>query len=141
MKKLLYLIAMLTLQASAQIDSLQLWKKYDKEVIYFSGSKYIKNNQVYGTKTLKTEFDYSPLGKGLFKMYQKDRKFFFVFYGLGFVSYTYALINLFDRKFDNATTFLAGSLVCWGGSFTFSISADKKLKKAVWYRNRDMLFR
>jgi hypothetical protein len=101
----------------------------------------LKTTFAHNANNLKNEFDYSPLGKELFKMYQKDRRFFYVFYGLGFVSYSGALINLFDRKFKESNILLTGAMVCWSGAFTFSITADKKLKKAVWYRNRDMLLR
>ena len=122
----------------SQVDSLSLKRIYEKEVIYFSGNKYIKNNTLYPIKNLKTEFKKNSEGYLVYEMAQKDDKKFTILYTIGFAGYIAGFAMLEDKPNTGAGVMIAGSvpLVI---SFHFAGRSDKRKKKAVWLRNRDIL--
>ena len=67
-------ILIFAFQAKAQLDSSALWKKYEREVIYFSGVRYVKGDVRYRIKDLKNEFEFSPLGKEVYRMSRSDKR-------------------------------------------------------------------
>jgi hypothetical protein len=136
-----YLVLILVMPGSltAQLDSVSFWHKYENEVIYLSGSRYIKGTGIHSYKEIKYEFDLSPLGKEIYTMYRADQRKYHFFYITGMALYIPAFINLAKRNYKEASNFILGSIASFAISIPISSAADKKLQKAIWIRNRDVL--
>ena len=138
-----FLIPLLSLafEATAQLDSLALWRKYEKEAIYFSGSGYIKGDQKYPIRDLKKEFEFSPLGKEVYRMSRSDKNMGRASVILGFVSYSVWINSISKNTKHPSPTPLLATVGFWGISIPFSIRSVNRMNKAVWLRNRDVLLR
>lgn len=122
----------------SQTDSLALKKLYEKEVIYFSGNNYVKNNTVYPFKNLESEFKKNSEGFIMFKMAQADDRKFVGLYLISLAGYIGALTML-DSNPNGALGLGIASTIPFVFSIHFSSRAEKRQKKAVWLRNRDIL--
>lgn len=131
-----------SLHANAQLDTAALKLKYEKEVIYFSGGKYVKDGVKYPYKQLKNEFSNSPEGLKVFKMYESDaeKSRFASNAFLGLVI-TGIIVDFTTQQDKLASGLVLAGIIPLGFSIHFSTRADKKMKKAVWLRNRDVLLR
>ena len=144
MYKLIISVAVLiwSFEANAQLDTAALKLKYEKEVIYFSGGKYVKDGVKYPYRQLKNEFSNSTEGLKTFKMYESDaeksRYAARAFLGL---LITGIIVDFTTEQSNLAAGLALAAFIPYGFSIHFSIRADKKMKKAVWLRNRDVLLR
>lgn len=125
-------------EAYGQIDSITLKKIYEKEIIYFSGSKYIKNNTAYPIKNLVAEFNPNTEGFEQYKLFASDQHKSRLYAGVGLTSYVLGIIVSRNEP-DLGSGLILGSIIPIGISFNLTLKADKKMKKAVWLRNRDVL--
>lgn len=142
MYKLIISVAFLlsSIHANAQLDTAALKLKYEKEVIYFSGVHYIKGDIKYRYKQLKNEFNFSPEGMQAFKMHESDARKSRRYARVGLAVFTSALVVGFNTDQDQlALGLLIGAYVPMVVSIHFSTRAHKKMQKAVWLRNRDVL--
>jgi hypothetical protein len=134
-----FLILILTLVNSyAQTDSASLRNIYDKEVIYFSGSNYVKNNTKFKVRNLEKEFTPNSEAFELYKSYRSDlRKS--SYFGLVGVAISAIGIIVGDKNpaIGIGLVFVGGLGV--GVSFGTGLRADRKMRKSVWLRNRDVL--
>lgn len=133
------LLALITTSSHGQIDSTDFKQRYQKDVIYLSVPGYIKNDKRFSKLHLKTEFDFSSEGSKIFKLHQEDAtksflciSFTFIFFGA-----TSLADNLGYTKL--AEVFSYASLVPIAISIPFAIRSNKRMKRAVWLRNRDVL--
>jgi len=125
-------------EAFGQIDSITLKKIYEKEIIYFSGSKYIKNNNAYPIKNLVAEFKPNTEGFEQYKLFASDQEKSRLYAGFGLTFIVLGII-ISRNEPDLGSGLVIGSFVPISISVNFSIKADKKMRKAVWLRNRDVL--
>ncbi len=134
----IFVLLQLLTAAYSQNDSTSLKILYEKEVIYFSGARYIKNNISYPLKNLGTEFKTNTEGYELYKLYRSDlrKARIYAIVGLGSLISGFVISNTNNNI--GATVALA-SFIPVGISMSFSVKADKKMRKAVWLRNRDVL--
>lgn len=122
----------------SQTDSLALKKVYEKDVIYLSGKKYIKNNNLYPLYNLKSEFKENSEGLLVYQMYEND-------FGVSRVFSTIGTIGFIASYFVGQRNPNAGyaTLIASGLAITisqpYSARAKKRINKAVWLRNRDVL--
>lgn len=137
--KISIVFLMLTIQASAQQNTTPFKEKYEKEAIYFSGARYVKNNIAYHPKYLKNEFKSSAEGMNMYKMYQSDNRKGWKCATLGLVSCISAIVVGINGNERLGKVLLLGSLIPSGLAIHFGLRGDKRMKKAVWLRNRDML--
>ncbi len=125
-------------EAYGQIDSITLKKIYEKEIIYFSGSKYIKNNTAYPIKNLVAEFEPNTEGFEQYKLFASDQHKSRLYSGVGLASIVLGII-ISRNEPDLGSGLILGSIIPIGISFNFTLKADKKMRKAVWLRNRNVL--
>lgn len=125
--------------ANAQFDSSDFKNRYQKDVIYLSIPGYIKNDKRFSKLHLKTEFDFSSEGAKIFKLHQEDATKSFLCISLAFMFFgaTSLADNLGYTKL--AEVFAYASLVPIAISIPFVIRSNKRMKRAVWLRNRDVL--
>jgi|JI10StandDraft_1071094.scaffolds.fasta_scaffold742162_2 hypothetical protein len=135
---ILLIILFAIVNVNAQLDSATLRSDYEKEVIYFSGSKYIKNKTKYKIWNLHTEFKPNTEAFHQFQLYKADSKKSGHLILTTVALYVGGLV-VGQNNEDVATGLLIASTIPLVLSINFGIKADKKLKKAVWIRNRDVL--
>ena len=109
---------------------------YSKESIYLSGSQFIKNNQRYPFKELKTEMQISPDAIIYYNKMLKQRRTSLIITTISAAAFTSALFLVNDQDVRNAL--YLGSIVGAVTSVFFSDPAEKNLHKAIWLRNRDV---
>ncbi len=122
-----------------QSDSVALKRKYESEVIYFSGNKYVKNEVLYPYRNLKSEFTKSKEGQLMFLMNQSDRKKTWVYYGIGWGLYVAGVIAYQNNNVRNSNILYGSALIPLSIALHHNFRADKRLKKSIWLRNRDVL--
>jgi hypothetical protein len=137
--KVSLLFAVVAFQVNAQTDSSMLKLKYEKEAIYFSGTRFVKGNVLYKIKHLKNEFDFSTEGMKTYALYQSDYRKGWKFATLGLVSYVSGLLIGINTNKNVGGALVLGSLIPSGLAIHFGLRANKRMKKAVWLRNRDLL--
>ncbi len=138
-RKLLIGLTLLTIQVRAQVDSATLRNRYEKEVIYFGGSGYLKNDIRYPRKNLKNEFKLSPTGKEMFDLSRSDMKKTIICFSFFVASYSAGLVALKNDQKGTATGLFLASAIPYGISYHFILRGGKRFKKAIWLRNRDVL--
>ena len=124
--------------AVCQSHSLSLKSIYDKEVIYFSGNKYVKNEIKYPIKNLVNEFNKDSEAYFLLQSYKADYRKTKFYYITGALLTISSLAVSSDNK-NVGIGLLWGGIISYSITFGFATRADRKLKKAVWMRNRDVL--
>lgn len=122
-----------------QSDSLSRRSLYENEVIYFSGRKYVKNNVKYPIHDITREFKVDSDGFEQLQQCKLDQRKARTYLYPGLILYISGLIVL-DKNPNVATGLFGGSIICSSITLYFGSRADKKLRKAVWLRNRDVLF-
>ena len=142
------LFLMLSQKASAQsLDTLKA--RYDNETLHFYKGFIAKgqNNERVRFRQLKNEFNLSPEGFKQFESYRKKRTTGFLLVSAGFASVLAgAIIYENGRKnYDNGKKALGNKLMAVGYSVElvslfYAFSGQKKLQRAIWLRNRDVIF-
>jgi len=127
-------------EAYGQIDSISLKDIYRKEVIYLGGNKYIKNYTAYPIKNLKNEFEPNTEGFEQYRLFLSDQHKSRLYAGFGLTFIVLGII-VGRNEPDLGYGLILGSIVPTGISFSLKLKADKKMKKAVWLRNRDVLLK
>jgi hypothetical protein len=124
--------------AQAQYDSATLKSIYEKEVIYFSGGKYVKNDVKYKVKNLASEFKPNTPAFDMYLAHKADyhNGRFYAAAGLGLYI---AGIIISDKNKIGGYGLLVSGPVATSFSLHFRLRADKKMRKAVWLRNQDVL--
>ncbi|MEO1514802.1 MAG: hypothetical protein AAFV95_07310 [Bacteroidota bacterium] len=138
-----FLIAICSLWALPQTASAQLEVKqrYEKETIYLAGASYIKDGTTHRrgwmAKNLQSELSISPDAMKTFRKSRQNRWKGIGFYlaGVGMLLTAPAASNDVLR-----TGLLAGGLATSLISVPLAFRSERQLQKAVWERNRDLLF-
>lgn len=126
--------------STAALSQVGLKSKYEKEVIYFSGRYYFKNNERYSIKNLSSEFQNSPDGLIELNLAKSDSRKAKGFLLIGALAYFSGAIVLSHNE-DVGIGLVAVSIPINLLSIHFSLKASKKLNRAVWLRNRDVLIK
>ncbi|MCB0489119.1 MAG: hypothetical protein KDC99_11620 [Cyclobacteriaceae bacterium] len=124
--------------ATTALSQVDLKAKYEKEVIYLSGRYYFKKNQRYPIRNLSSEFQNSQDGLvelNLAKSDSRKAKGFLLIGALAYFSGAIVLSNNEDVGIGLVVVSIPINLL----SIHFSLKANKKLNRAVWLRNRDIL--
>jgi hypothetical protein len=145
---LILFIVMLSQNASAQsIDSLKA--RYNNETLHFFKGYIAKGED--GTRVrfrqLKNEFTLSPEGFKQYESYRKKRTTAFILVSTGFASALAGAIILDNgnKNRDIGAQKLGRGFIAAGYSIEFvsllyALSGQKKLHRAIWLRNRDVVF-
>ncbi len=136
----LALFTIITFQAAGQDDSTSLKSRYEMETIYLIQNGYIKNDIKYRLKNISEEFQNGTESFQQFQIFKSDNRNYRNFLYPGILLYISGLIVL-NQNYDAGLGLLTGSVVFSTITLHFAIRADKNLKKAVWLRNRDILFK
>lgn len=145
---LMLLFVMLSQKAGAQsLDTLKA--RYDNETLHFYRGFIAKgqSDERVRFRQLKNEFNLSPEGFKQFESYRKKRTTALVLVSTGFACALAGAI-IFDngkKNYDHGKQNLGTGLLVAGYSielFSFlpALSAQKKLHRAIWLRNRDVMF-
>ena len=131
-------VSALTNTAAAQTTREELLRVYDSATIHSIGRFYIKNNKRIRFGQLKSEFT-SPITNAYYHNAKADRAWSAVLT----VSAIGALATgILVRK--NSTTFgniLSGAAIALNlGSLHFSKRSAELTDRAIWHRNREILF-
>lgn len=133
---LFVLIVFINLKSFSQsLDS--LIKVYNNETIYRFGNSYIKGNEKLTFSDLRLEFN-SPSTR---EMYKKSKrrllvKNIFTVATLGVIISTFII----KPDFKASVKFAIGSGLLGIGSLHFQTESSKYLDRAIWERNREILF-
>jgi hypothetical protein len=125
-------------KSQGQTDSASLRYIYDKEVIYVSGSRYVKNNTKFKLRNLEKEFTPNSEAFELYKSYKSDSRKS-SYYSLIGISISAVGIIIGDKNpaVGIGLVFVGGFSI--GVSLGTGVKADKKMRKAIWLRNKDVL--
>ena len=134
-----FFLLLLVGNANAQLDSVSLRKIYEKDVIYFYGSGYIKNDVKYPYKSFKQEFNFSKEGQLIYLSARADMKSQVILASIGLTGFISAIVAANNKNKELSNGLFIGSLIPYALSIKFAIRRDKKTQKAVWLRNRDVL--
>lgn len=134
----LLIILLAVVKVNAQLDSANFRSAYEKEVIYFSGGKYVKNSIKYPIKNLKNEFQPNSEAFHLYQMYRADSRKAGYYLLSATLLYTAGLISYKSNNALGAGLIIA-SVIPIGFTWSFGVKADKKMRRSVWLRNRDVL--
>lgn len=132
-------LIMLASSGLAQIDSVQLRKKYETEVIRVRSFGYDKGDTSFKLRNLKNEFEHSPEGKKYFQLFKKDRRNLWICTAAWYLTYGGAYFAKGYNQNVLGNSLLIGSFIPLGLSFHYVLRGESRLQKAIWVRNRDVL--
>jgi hypothetical protein len=137
--KISVLFAFISSYANAQFDSSDFKNRYQRDVIYLSVPGYIKNDTRFSKLYLKTEFGFSSEGTRIFKLHLEDATKSFVCVSLGVMISGASIVtgNFAHHKVAEVLSY--ASLVPIAVSIPLAIRSNKRMKRAIWLRNRDVL--
>ena len=118
-----------------------LLRVYNNETIYRYGNVFRKGNERLSFSDLKQEFSFSDLGVADYQMAKKYRTLTLItnlaatgcFYAMG--------LSFINGKSKTGYILLGGSILLGVGVSRFRILSAKHLDRALWQRNKDLLFR
>jgi hypothetical protein len=120
----------------------ELEKKYNNETIYrFGVNKYLKGSERLSFNALRNEFDASPLGLDLYNGAKKYKNISTV---LRLVSLAASIATLSFAASRDKNKMLIGFVVQFASMFAanrYSTSYIEQTDRALWQRNKDVLFR
>jgi hypothetical protein len=146
MRKSIFLVILLLSGATIHAQETESLKnKYINETIYRYGSSIMKGTERLSFPALQREFSMSELGLAA---YTKSKKYkttsiIFRFISLGSSLAALAIAsenNLTTNRRNLAFSFLGGQIVFGLVATNFSMLSNKSLDKALWQRNKDLLF-
>jgi hypothetical protein len=141
-KCLIFFVSLFSLTGklhSQKTDSLKY--KYTNQTIYRYGGSFMKGNERLSFMELSREFSMSDLGLISYtksKKYKNTSKIFSyasMFAGFAAIS---VLANHGNRNL--AFGFYGGQMVCLFGSMRYRQLSAQSLDRALWQRNKDLLF-
>ncbi len=141
-KSLLILFFCISINAVAQIHNTDSLKSiYTNQSIYRDGYKIMKGGEMLSTKQLSKEFSMSNLGMAQYEKAMKDKKKSTIFSAISLSIGVSNLAILVFSKNDRLSTGLLAGQVAFGivGS-RFRYLSTKNLDRAIWQRNKDLLF-
>jgi hypothetical protein len=117
-----------------------LLRLYNNQTIYRYGSNFQKGTDRLYFRDLRDEFSFSPMGLVGYELSKKHRTTATVLRVLS-VAASIATISLISRDNYSAT------YAVWGGQIALSLAgfyyqdrSNKELDRALWQRNKDLLF-
>ncbi len=130
------LLSFISLKPFAQsIDS--LFSIYNTQTIYRSGNKFMKGNENLLYHELNIEFN-SPISK---QLYRKSRNRATISKVLNLTSLAVIIISAFTpTNTAGNIEFIAGTSILGLGGIYYHDQSSKYLDKAIWLRNREVLF-
>ncbi len=147
MKKLISLCVLLfavVILHAQQTDSLKY--KYTNQTIYRYGSSFMKGTERLSFPTLQSEFSMSELGLASYTKAKKYRITNMVLRTVALAASLSALAvvinsnNLTDNRRNLVYGLLGGQLVFGVAAARYGILSTQSLDKALWQRNKDLLF-
>ena len=132
------LFLMSSQHAAAQITREEMMRVYDSATIHSIGRFYIKGNSRIRFRDLKKEFT-SPITSAYYRNAKADRAWSGVFT----VSAVGALATAILVRKNNSTfgNILSGAAIALNfGSLHFSRRSTELTDRAIWHRNREILF-
>jgi hypothetical protein len=146
MRKLITLIILLVTGATIQAQEIESLKnKYTNQTIYRYGGSIMKGTERLSFPALQKEFTMSELGLVSYNQSKKYRTTSMIFRFASLASSIAALAiasenNLTTNRRNLAFGFLGGQIVFGLVATNFSMLSNKSLDKALWQRNKDLLF-
>lgn len=136
----LLLLVWVTGSALAQANPFE--KVYVNETIFRQGNRFIKGTELLRFQDLKYEFEKSEAGAGLYLQAKQNRTWSTVL-SLASAGFLVAIgPATANSNNDRAVSWLLGGWLVssMAGRYTRGRSEDQ-LNRAIWQRNRDVLFR
>ena len=142
MKNALLICLFISLFFSSSLFAQSIIEKYEKETIYLSGNKYIKNGEKYPLGLLygklEKEMEVSPAAQLEWGKYKKSRNGFLATYGVGAAALV-AGILIHEENEDVSNVLVGSGAAAVLVSLPLSLNMQKRAQKAIWLRNRDVL--
>ena len=147
MKKILFILAFINLGNSLlnaqDLDDLK--SKYNNQTIYRYGQYFMKGTERLSFNDLRNEFSMSELGLISYEQARKYKTTGFVFrlISLGAMVVGFALVSDNTVNYDQRTAIycsLGGQFLTAMISGKYYQSSMQSLDKAIWQRNKDLLF-
>ena len=133
---LLILFVFINLKSFSQSND-SLLKVYNNQTIYRSGNKNIKGNERLTYRDLSEEFK-TPLTQ---LMYKKSKRKLFVSKTFNVVSFGLVVASVVTKtNIYGSANFAAGTIVLGSIGVYYQIQSSKYLDKAIWERNKEILF-
>ena len=132
-------LLLLVMDANAQLDSVSFRRIYEKDVIYFYGSGYVKNNVKYPYKSIKHEFNSSKGGQLMYLSARADRKNQLILAGIGLTAFASAFVAANNNQKQLANGLFFKPTTPNVTSIKFGLHSLNKTQKAIWLRNCDVL--
>jgi hypothetical protein len=140
MRKLLVFIVVLIYYTSYAQDPPEVEKKYVNELIYRYGNGFMKGTERLKFTDLEYEFRNSPDGLDAYMKAKQFRTTSTVFNVLGFVSTMVALSAIKSGNRNTAWIGLGGQIVFSILGRTYFSRSTQQTDRALWQRNKDVLF-
>ncbi len=126
-------------------DTDSLKYKYTNQTIYRYGSYFMKGTERIGFQQLQKEFDISDLGTAHYMRAKKYKTISTIFKFVSLATGITGLILISDRNLTRsrqnmAYGFFAGQLISSIGAGRYTELSGQSLDKALWQRNKDLLF-
>lgn len=116
---------------------------YNNQTLYRYGSYFLKGSEKLTYRELEKEFSMSDIGLDAYRQSKKYRNTAMIFSFVSLASGITSLAIIANNNSGNRTT----ALIFLGGQFAFSIGArrytnlsQQSLDRAIWQRNKDLLF-
>ncbi len=120
-------------------DSLRI--KYNNQTIYRYGNVYLKGVERISYQELAKEFSMSDLGLAAYEKSRKYKKTSTIFRYLSLASGLAAVgVAAQGNNRNLAYGFLGGQILFSFGTLRFNGLSNQSLDRALWQRNKDLLF-
>ncbi len=113
---------------------------YNNQTIYRYGGWFIKGSDRLTFRDLKAEFSISELGMHSFNKARKYKTISNVFRFISVLSSIAAAAYITSNNRNTAYAFMGGQFVLLLGSFHYYTLSNQSLDRALWQRNKDLLF-
>ncbi len=133
---LLFLFVFINVKSFSQSRD-SLIQVYNNQTIYRYGNKFIKGNEKLSYNDLKLEFN-SPLTQGMYKK-SKSRLFISRIFNVASLGLIIASV-VTKTDINGAIKFAVGTGIVGLGGLYYQAQSSKYLEKAIWERNKDVLF-
>lgn len=107
--------------------------------MYRYGNSFRVGTERFSFNQLENEFQISDVGLGVYRQAKNSRNVRMLLSGLSIVSGV-AAIAYIDRNINTTYTLLGSSFLLSVGSGYYLKQYNERLDKAIWQRNKDLLF-
>jgi hypothetical protein len=103
------------------------------------GNSFRVGTERFSFNQLENEFQISDVGLGVYRQAKNSRNVRMILSGLSLIS-SVAAIAYIDRNINTTYTLLGSSFLLSIGSGYYLKQYNERLDKAIWQRNKDLLF-